>query len=196
MIHIFSLQSGARKARSLVQVQGREQGGELNWLCSVVTDCVSALSECLITAFHSSKECGLWAAGSWPVGHTAVLQASVTRLESAWTVMGRGGSFVVWPLPLVRSCATHLLRVAVKAEPGKFHPNLMIQKNSEVPAILWTSVSLYLPWASTLCVCEYDIISAFLKVNFNLYLSKGFSNLSYFYLLLFTIRLVADLGRA
>lgn len=91
MIHIFRLQSGARKARSLVQVQGGEQGGERNWLCSVVTDCVSALSECLITAFHSSKECGLWAAGSWPMGHTAVLKPVLQdcNLHGLWVPNGQ-----------------------------------------------------------------------------------------------------------
>lgn len=34
-------------------------GGDLDSLCSAVTGCVSALGECLINAFHSSKECGL-----------------------------------------------------------------------------------------------------------------------------------------
>lgn len=37
----------------------REGWGELDSLCSAVMGCVSALGECLINAFHSSKECGL-----------------------------------------------------------------------------------------------------------------------------------------
>lgn len=92
--------AGARKARSLVQVQGEEQGRELNWLCTVVTDCVSALSECLV---HSWKECGVWAAGSWPVGHTAIFKLVLQdcNLHGLWVPDGQGDS-LVWPL----SCGT------------------------------------------------------------------------------------------
>lgn len=141
--------AGARKARSLVQVQGEEQGRELNWLCAVVTDCVSALSECLV---HSWKECGVWAAGSWPVGHTAIFKLVLQdcNLHGLWVPDGQGDS-LVWPL----SCGTHLCHVAVDFETGQFHPKLMLPKNSEVLLLFCgASMSLYSSRTSILWVCE------------------------------------------
>lgn len=158
MIHIFRLQSGARKARSLVQVQGEEQGEELNWLCSVVTDCVSALSECLITAFHSSKECGLWAAGSWPIGHTSVLKPVLQdcNLHGLWVPNGQRR--------LLRSVTPTLgeklwyLTYSVWQSTlrlDSFTRNCWLQKNSQVPLLSCeASVSLCSFWAPTLWVCE------------------------------------------
>lgn len=119
--------------------------GELDSLCSAVTGCVSALGECLINAFHSSKECGLWAAGSWPEGRTAILRLVLQdcNLHRRWAPDGSRWLFLsvtpaldeeLWCSPT--QCGSWLWDWP--------QPDLVLLKNSGVPLVLllWTLYGL------------------------------------------------------
>lgn len=119
--------------------------GGLDSLCSAVTGCVSALAECLINAFHSSKECGLWAADSWPEGRTVILRLVLQdrNLHRLWAPDGWRWLFLsVTPaLGEEQWCSPTQCGSWFWDWP---HPELVLLKNSGVPLILllWTLYGL------------------------------------------------------